>query len=402
MKNFTSINKEKNKEISKMGIYIHIPFCVKKCDYCDFLSAPAGEETRKRYVEALIKEIRLSQKKMQDYIVDTVFVGGGTPSILEGEDIARVLGELKDSCRFDDNCEITIECNPGTLTKEKLESYKKAGINRLSIGLQTADDNELKSIGRIHTWKEFQDNYLLAREVGFSNINVDLMSSLPGQTSKSYENTIRKVLNLKPEHISAYSLIVEDDTPLKVRVDRAEEIGKSILPDEDEERRMYYLTEEILKSEGYTRYEISNYSKKGYACRHNCGYWTRKEYLGFGIGAASLYKEERYNNTSNINLYIEEMENAANHKTLNYIEENREALSANEQMEEFMFLGLRMMEGISLRVFEEKFGNTYKEVYGEVTDRLINKGLLERKNECIRLTTRGIDISNYVMSEFLF
>lgn len=401
-----------------LEIYIHIPFCVKKCDYCDFLSAPADLETKEKYVEALINEIKLNKNKMSEYVVDTVFIGGGTPSLLEENQISKIMSVLRDNCNMSENPEITIECNPGTITESKLCEYKKSGINRISFGLQSANDEELKSIGRIHNYAGFLESYNLARKCGFDNINVDLMSALPGQTLKSYEETLNKVVRLEPEHISAYSLIVEENTLMYDRVKKAQIKGINILPDEESGRKMYYLTNNILRSNGYRKYEISNYSKPGKECKHNIGYWQRKEYLGFGIGAASLYKENRYNNISDINKYIEvltnnikensinnvgnssEVENQVN--ILNSIVKNLQQLTERDRMEEFMFLGLRMMEGVSMEKFEQYFGKTYMEVYGKVQKRMEDKRFLINDNGYVKLTEFGIDLSNYVMSEFLF
>lgn len=401
-----------------LEIYIHIPFCVKKCDYCDFLSAPADLETKEKYVEALINEIKLNKNKMSEYVVDTVFIGGGTPSLLEENQISKIMSVLRDNCNMSENPEITIECNPGTITESKLLEYKKSGINRISFGLQSANDEELKSIGRIHNYAGFLESYNLARKCGFDNINVDLMSALPGQTLKSYEETLNKVVRLEPEHISAYSLIVEENTLMYDRVKKAQIKGINILPDEESERKMYYLTNNILRSNGYRKYEISNYSKPGKECKHNIGYWQRKEYLGFGIGAASLYKENRYNNISDINKYIEvltnnikensisnvgnssEVENQVN--ILNSIVKNLQQLTERDRMEEFMFLGLRMMEGVSMEKFERYFGKPYMEVYGKVQKRMEDKRFLINDNGYVKLTEFGIDLSNYVMSEFLF
>ena len=401
-----------------LEIYIHIPFCVKKCDYCDFLSAPADLETKEKYVEALINEIKLNKNKMSEYVVDTVFIGGGTPSLLEENQISKIMSVLRDNCNMSENPEITIECNPGTITESKLLEYKKSGINRISFGLQSANDEELKSIGRIHNYAGFLESYNLARKCGFDNINVDLMSALPGQTLKSYEETLNKVVRLEPEHISAYSLIVEENTLMYDRVKKAQIKGINILPDEESERKMYYLTNNILRSNGYRKYEISNYSKPGKECKHNIGYWQRKEYLGFGIGAASLYKENSYNNISDINKYIEvltnnikensinnvgnssEVENQVN--ILNSIVKNLQQLTERDRMEEFMFLGLRMMEGVSMEKFEQYFGKPYMEVYGKVQKRMEDKRFLINDNGYVKLTEFGIDLSNYVMSEFLF
>ena len=401
-----------------LEIYIHIPFCVKKCDYCDFLSAPADLETKEKYVKALINEIKLNKNKMSEYVVDTVFIGGGTPSLLEENQISKIMSVLKDNCNMSENPEITIECNPGTITESKLLEYKKSGINRISFGLQSANDEELKSIGRIHNYAGFLESYNLARKCGFDNINVDLMSALPGQTLKSYEETLNKVVRLEPEHISAYSLIVEENTLMYDRVKKAQIKGINILPDEESERKMYYLTNNILRSNGYRKYEISNYSKPGKECKHNIGYWQRKEYLGFGIGAASLYKENRYNNISDINKYIEVLTNNIKENSINNVEnssevenqvnilnsivKNLQQLTERDRMEEFMFLGLRMMEGVSMEKFERYFGKPYMEVYGKVQKKMEDKRFLINDNGYVKLTEFGIDLSNYVMSEFLF
>lgn len=400
-----------------LEVYIHIPFCVKKCDYCDFLSMSADEKTKREYVRALVREIELSREKMEDYLIDTVFIGGGTPSILEGSLIEEILSALMANSKVSEDAEITIECNPGTVTEEKLQLYKKVGINRLSIGLQSANDKELKEIGRIHTYAQFLESYHMARKCGFDNINIDLMSALPGQSEQSYQETLEKIIELKPEHISAYSLIVEEGTEMYRRVESAEAKGKTILPEGEEERKMYYLTKELLAKAGYERYEISNYAKKGYECKHNIGYWKRKDYLGFGIGAASLYQEERYSNVRDIHVYMDKLlkadipdRNLGNNEyavrldqnIIELIEENQQKLLVEEQMEEFMFLGLRMMEGVSVKGFEETFGKKYEEVYGNVSDKLVAQGLLEQSGDNVRLTERGIDVSNYVMAEFMF
>ncbi len=400
-------------QCKKMGLYLHIPFCIKKCDYCDFLSSTADSKTMECYTKALIREIELSREKMRQYLVDTVFIGGGTPSVLKGKVIEEIMTALRENAPISKNAEITIECNPGTIDAEKLYSYKKAGINRISFGLQSAHDKELKNIGRIHTYEQFLDSYHMAEKTGFENINIDLMSGLPGQSLKSYQETLERVIELNPPHISAYSLIVEEGTKMFQRVEHAMAEGRIILPMEEEERNMYYLTKELLQKAGYERYEISNYAKAGYACRHNAGYWKRKEYLGFGIGASSLYQEERYKNVDDIGLYMNvllgkdktydrEETAMSDRDILAEIEENQQKLSIKEQMEEFMFLGLRMMEGVSVQEFQEKFNKPYADIYGRITERFVEQKLLEWKKKYIRLTERGIDLSNYVMAEFLF
>ncbi len=384
----------------KIEIYIHIPFCVKKCAYCDFLSCPADDETKEKYVQALCREIEWSKDRLREYLVDTVFIGGGTPSILREKYISVILDALRSVAKVSDDAEITIECNPGTLTMEKLEAYKNAGINRISLGLQSANDKELKTIGRIHNYDEFKKSFNLARLAGFKNVNVDLMSALPGQTLDSYKDTLAKVVTLNPDHISAYSLIVEDNTQLKDMV----ESGEVALPSEDEEREMYYYTKEFLGRTGYKRYEISNYAKDGYECRHNIGYWERVEYLGFGIGAASLYKGERFSNTSDVNKYMHILENedVMNADEIwDALNENTETLTQNDEMEEFMFLGLRKSDGVSKSDFEDEFGRDINSVYGNVIEKLISQDLLCESDDRIILTDKGIDISNIVLANFL-
>ena len=367
----------------KLGIYIHIPFCVRKCAYCDFLSAPAGEATRSAYVRALREEIRSAGELNEIYEGATVFFGGGTPSLLTGEELAGILGEVSRRLLLRSDAEITVECNPGTLNREKLKIYKRAGINRLSIGLQSADNRELKTLGRIHTWEQFLENYELVRKIGFRNVNIDLMSALPGQTREGWLSTLEKVTALDPEHISAYSLIIEEGTPFyeKYREDGPEE---KELPGEDLDRIMYEDTKAFLHEKGYERYEISNYARPGYECRHNCSYWERLDYKGFGIGAASLLNGVRYQNSTDLQEYLKG----------HYAYESVEPLSAGDALEETMFLGLREMRGVVLT-------DTIRNTYGSKIKLLTEEGLLERAGDRIRLTDRGIDISNYVLSEFL-
>lgn len=379
--------------INKLELYIHIPFCIRKCAYCDFLSFPAGEKDRQSYVEALLDEIYGAKEKGD---AATVFFGGGTPSILPGKEIGRIMDAVRAKYSVPEDAEITLEANPGTLDRKKLEDWKKAGINRLSLGLQSAENAELKALGRIHTWETFLESYRMAREAGFQNINIDLMSALPGQSAYTWRKTLQKVTELKPEHISAYSLIVEEGTPFYEKY--AEDVKRrekglpcGFLPSEDEERQMYYDTEKILKAEGYRRYEISNYAREGFECRHNCGYWERKNYRGFGLGASSLIDEVRFHNT----------ESMKNYQNRAFGREDEEYLDAEAQMEEFMFLGLRLTQGISVNDFEKKFHTPYVSVYGKISRELEEKKLLRRENGRIFLTERGIDISNYVLSEFL-
>ena len=381
--------------MKELELYLHIPFCVKKCNYCDFLSAPAEEETRAAYVDALLEEIR-GFEDPEDYEVMTVFFGGGTPSILPGQEIFRIMEALREKFSFRKGAEITLEANPGTVDKEKLVCYKKAGINRLSFGLQSADAEELKKLGRIHTWEKFLESFQLAREAGFSNINVDLMSALPGQTKESWEKTLRQVLALQPEHISAYSLIIEEGTPFYQlyekdveRRDAGEE--PELLPSEEEERAMYEATGRILKEQGYLHYEISNYAKPGRECRHNLGYWQRRDYLGFGLGASTLLNPVRYKNTEDLEAYLGG----------DFSKKEFFVLTKDNQIEETMFLGLRVLEGVSKEKFREQFSCELRVVYRKELEKLEQEGLLEEEGDFVRLTSRGIDLSNPVLAEFL-
>lgn len=361
-----------------LGVYIHIPFCVKKCRYCDFLSGPATEEIQKKYVETLLKEMEGYGKLLGSRKIETVFFGGGTPSILDGRKILAIMDGLRSFGSLLEDAEITIEANPGTVDREKLCLWKQAGINRISFGLQSADDQELRRLGRIHTWETFLQNYRLARACGFSNINVDLMSALPGQTVKQWKRTMEQVTELGPEHISAYSLIIEEGTPFY----EAYANHPEFLPTEEEEREMYYETKAFLASKGYERYEVSNYAKPGYECRHNLSYWNRIDYLGLGLGAASLLGNVRKTNQTELSEYLKEN-----------FEGEEELLTPKAAMEEHFFLGLRKMEGVKW--------TDYRPQYEEIVKKLLREGLLEESGERIRLTEYGIDVSNYVLSEFL-
>lgn len=378
--------------MKELELYIHIPFCVQKCAYCDFLSAPADANTRQKYLDALNREIQGCQKIYQNYNVITVFLGGGTPSILNPVQMKELFSALQDSFRIAEEAEITIEVNPGTVTEEKLLSWKNAGINRISIGLQSTEDTELRMLGRIHNYCQFLDTWRLVRRFGMDNVNVDLISAIPGQTLESWQKTLRKTAELEPEHLSVYSLMIEEGTPFYDRYGKALELS---LPDEETERLMYEETEKILQEYGYTRYEISNYAKPGYECRHNTGYWQRKEYLGIGLGASSLIGKRRFRHISDLQKYITEAGN------VRHIREEEEILSAKDEMEEFMFLGLRMMCGVKKSEFLRLFGMQMDEIYAEPLKKMEENGLLEINGDMVRLTKRGIDISNYVFEHFL-
>ena len=369
-----------------LELYIHIPFCIKKCDYCDFLSGSVSRAGQEAYVCALLREIKEAASR-EKRPVSTLFIGGGTPSVLPVDLMELLLRELSEQFRFLPEAERTIEANPGTLTEEKLVLYRKYGLNRISIGLQSPVDQELKMLGRIHDYREFLESYELARNLGFDNINVDLMFAIPGQSYEGWVRNLRTVAALAPEHISAYSLIIEEGTPFFSR--------KLDLPDEDTEYRMYEDVAEILGEYGYHQYEISNYARYGFECRHNKGYWERKDYLGLGLGAASLIGKKRFTNTNIMEEYL-------NHsRDLTRIRKDMEILEKKDEMGEFMFLGLRMTEGVSEEEFQEYFHVSVEKIYGRVIEKYIRQGLLEKRNGRIFLTRRGIHVSNAVMADFL-
>ena len=371
---------------SPMEIYVHIPFCIKKCDYCDFLSGPSGPKEQADYVDALLEEINAAEEG-KGRSVSSVFIGGGTPSVLDERFIGEILNHIRRKFQIAGHAEITIEVNPGTADRNKLQAYRTYGINRLSIGLQSPDDRELKILGRIHNYEQFLETYRSAREAGFDNINIDLMSAIPDQTYEGWIHNLRTVAGLDPEHISAYSLIVEEGTPFWER--------ELDLPDEDTEYRMYEDTAAILGEYGFHQYEISNYAKKGLECRHNKGYWQRTDYLGLGLGASSLVDHVRFSNTDNMEEYLR------NSAFPEKIRCDRETLTEADEMAEFMFLGLRMTEGVSVREFEEYFGKNMESIYGEVLKKHFALGMLKKKNDRIFLTRRGIHVSNGVMADFL-
>ncbi|MBE5875422.1 MAG: oxygen-independent coproporphyrinogen III oxidase [Lachnospiraceae bacterium] len=372
--------------MKSLSIYIHIPFCVQKCKYCDFLSAPSTPEARAEYLEALKREMIKEAPAYQDYEVKTVFFGGGTPSILEAGQISECMDVLKEYYRISADAEISMEMNPGTASPEKLRVMKRSGINRLSIGLQSAVDEELRMLGRIHTYAEFENTYYAAREAGFTNINIDLMSAIPGQSVEGWRKTLQRAVDLKPEHISAYSLIIEEGTPLFENIE-----SYPAIPDEEEDRIMYQDTKSLLKKQGYERYEISNYAKPGYECKHNVVYWTRENYAGFGLGAASMVENVRWKNTDDMTLYLRQQE----------LKEEVQKLSKAECMEEFMYLGLRMMDGVSCKKFADAFDISMDDVYGDVLKRWGNMGVLECDGEKVTLTDAGIDVSNQIFADFL-
>lgn len=434
-----------------LGIYLHIPFCKRKCLYCDFLSAPAPERMIARYVDALCVQLAAEAAAYEGFYVRTVFWGGGTPSLLSASQVETVMAQIRGHYGLLREAEITMECNPGTLDMQKLKGYRKAGINRLSLGLQSACDAELKALGRIHSYGDFLKNYEAARQAGFANINVDLMSALPGQSAEGWLDTLCKVAELSPEHISAYSLIIEEGTPFYERYGDGES-GEGMpdllpLPAEEEERRMYEETEKTLRRYGYHRYEISNYAKPGKECLHNIGYWERTDYAGFGLGAASLAGNARWKMTDDLEEYLRIFDaggcrtagtgagrEAADGEAAHDVREaggyraetragreaaagraardvrktddgkrEKQTLSVTERMEEFMFLGLRLTAGVSAAKFRRQFGVGIREVYGSILDGLERDGLLVfyEDGKKMKLTPKGVDVSNYVLAQFL-
>lgn len=384
-----------------LSIYIHIPFCVRKCLYCDFLSAPASGETMEAYASCLCREIEAAGKLYPDYEVRTVFFGGGTPSILKKERICQIMEALRRAFSLAEDAEITIEVNPGTVDADKLAAYYAAGINRLSIGVQSLQENELQALGRIHSTEDFFQTYSMAIKSGFNNINVDLMSAIPEQTLESCQDTLRQLLSLDrpPSHISAYSLIIEEGTPFYENT--------PVLPDEEMDRLFYKITNDILKTAGYHRYEISNYAREGCECRHNRVYWERGEYLGFGIGAASLMQETRFSNIRDLQTYLkllsgEAADGPSTGQLTEHLRQEVSHLTEREQMEEFMFLGLRLTEGVSKKRFFKTFGKKFTDVYPGISEKLIREGLLVQEGDRLKLTELGLDVSNRVMAEFLF
>ncbi len=373
-----------------IGIYVHIPFCKKKCDYCDFVSFSNKEEMIEKYVDCLIKEIA---DRSNDSIVKTIYIGGGTPSILNPHSIEEILFAIRTNFAVADEVETTIEINPGTCTKKKLEEYKKFGINRLSIGLQSSNDKILKDIGRIHTYKDFENTINLAKEAGFKNINADMIIGLPGQTIYDVEDTIDKLLKLDLTHISIYSLIVEEKTPIEKRL-----LNKEItLPDEEMERYMYWFAKRKLEDNGFVHYEISNFAKPGYYSKHNMDCWSQKEYLGFGIAAASYENKVRYVNKDNLESYIENIENGKGYKNVK-VEERQ---SQRTQMSEYMILNLRKINGVDIKDFKKKFNESPLLLYEKKLVKLLDEDLVDISPEYIRLTKKGLDLANIVWEEFL-
>ena len=376
----------------ELGLYVHIPFCVKKCGYCDFLSWCGTSEEKETYVQALLKEIESYREFARGYRVSTVFVGGGTPSVLEAGQMEGVLGNIQEVFELEKKPEITLEMNPGTVTEEKLQCYKENGVNRLSIGLQSVKNEKLEVLGRIHSYEEFLESYELARKAGFTNISVDLISSIPGQKLEEWKEELAALSALSPEHISVYQLIIEAETPFYEKYAEHEEL----LPDEEESREIYLWTGSFLKEQGYEQYEISNYAKPGKESRHNLKYWERGDYLGLGLGAASMVRNIRMSNTKDMKTYLER---CGQPKTMR---EDVQFLEEARQMEEFMFLGLRKTRGVSRKEFRRIFGHEMDMVYEKALHKCLENGMLKEHKDRVYLSEEGVLLSNAVLSEFLF
>lgn len=375
-----------------LGLYIHIPFCARKCEYCDFLSWSAGEEEREQYVEALLLEIESYREFAKGYRVSTVFIGGGTPSVLLPKQMERILQKVYEVFELEKRPEITIEINPGTVNEEKLQCYKENGVNRLSMGLQSVNNEKLRLLGRIHTYQDFVGSYELARKVGFDNISLDLISSIPGQTLQDWKKELETATAQKPEHISVYQLIIEEGTPFYEKYAEHPEL----LPDEETSREIYLWTGKFLKEAGYEQYEISNYTKSGKESRHNLKYWERGDYLGLGLGAASMVRNIRMSNTKDMKTYLER---CTQPKTMR---EDVQFLEEPRQMEEFMFLGLRKTRGVSKKEFKRIFGREMDMVYEKALHKCLENGMLLEHKDRIFLSEEGTLLSNMVLSEFLF
>ena len=375
-----------------LGLYIHIPFCVKKCAYCDFLSWSGDKEQRVDYVRALEQEILSYKNFAEDYQVSTIYFGGGTPSVLEGELLERIMEAIRRTFQIEEKAEVTLEMNPGTALKEKLELYKKLGINRLSMGIQSVKNENLKLLGRIHTYEDFLESYCMAREAGFDNLSGDLISSLPGQTLAEWKEELEILMETPLEHVSVYQLIIEEGTEFYKKYGECEEL----LPDEETSREIYLWTGKYLKSQGFEQYEISNYAREGKQSAHNLRYWERKDYLGLGLGGASMIRNMRMSNTRDWDKYM------AYCRDPGKIREEVEVLEESGQMEEFMFLGLRKTRGISKKEFRRTFGKDIDLVYEKTLEKYLKNGMLQESGDRIFLSEEGILLSNQVFADFLF
>ena len=386
----------------ELGMYIHIPFCQKKCNYCDFCSYSNKNALVEPYMQWLNTEIKeVGRGNTLDYkngmdklaVIDTIYIGGGTPSYIDSSYIVNIMKTINSDYYLASHPEITIEVNPGTVTEQKLQDYKKAGINRLSIGLQSTHNNLLKQLGRIHTYEQFKTTYQLARKAGFNNINIDIMIGLPNQTIQDVEDTIKTILDLEPEHISVYSLILEEGTKLYQDV----QIQKYSLPTDEEERDMYWTAKNMLEQAGYNHYEISNFAKPTYESKHNLNCWEQKEYIGMGVAAHSYTNNIRYSNIDSIETYIQNYQN--NHPEDNLIFHEKQ--NKQSAMSEYMLLGLRKIQGISIQKFKEQYTENPIYTFRKELEKLVKQELIEIDGDAIKLTIKGIDLANLVWEEFV-
>lgn len=379
--------------MKNLGIYVHIPFCKRKCAYCDFISFSREAKLIDKYIESLKQEINKTEISKQEYIIDTIYFGGGTPSYIDSKYILEILKLIKEKFNIQKNAEITIEINPGTVTEEKLKDYYYAGINRISFGLQSTNSGLLKLVGRIHSYSSFLEGYNLARNVGFKNINVDLMIGLPVQTLEDIKKDLERIIELKPEHISVYSLIVEEGTRIEQKI-RDKEL---YLPSETLERKMYWAVKKELERSGYIHYEISNFSKKGFESKHNMSCWSQEEYMGFGLAAHSYIDNTRYSNTENLENYIV----GVGFHPDPQIKTIHEIQTKEDKMKEYMLLGLRKIEGVKISEFKNKFIDNPIYLYREALNKLVTQELIEIEEDSIKLTSKGIDLANLVWEEFV-
>lgn len=378
--------------MKKLGIYIHIPFCLKKCNYCDFYSMVRNDESEYKFTESVLNEIRSYRDIVkEEYIADTIFFGGGTPTIVKPSCLGKIINTLNETIEIDEDCEITMEANPNTLTEDKLKQYKEMGINRLSIGIQSLNDEILKKIGRVHCSREAIEAIDMAKSTGFENINADIMFNIPGQRVEDIKNDLHEIIQNGVKHISFYSLKLEEGTPMYIM----EKTHKIIMPDEEYERKMYYAGRNVMKKNHLYQYEISNFAYKGFECRHNLKYWNQEEYIGFGPSAHSFLNNIRYSNPSDLKVYQRERSSRRFQRTI------QEKLEKDDLMFEYIMLKLRLKEGLNMKTFNDKFSADFCKLYSKQIEQLIKNCLLEIDGGSIRLTLKGMDISNYVIMEFM-
>lgn len=380
--------------MKRLGLYIHIPFCKRKCNYCDFYSCTETKYIGE-YINALCTHIEREAPLYKNYEIDTIFFGGGTPSLIEPNDFKNLMSTIKGNFNIISSCEATLEANPGTLTCDKLICYKENGINRLSIGLQSTYDNELKMLGRIHTYSEFLENFNLARECGFDNISVDIMYSLPNQKREELLTTLDKVCALTPEHISSYCLKIEEKTPFgKIK-------DKLILPCEDDEYEMYISMCEMLEKNGYSQYEISNFSKSGYESKHNLKYWQSLDYVGFGPAAHSYIDGKRYYYKDDIKLYIEQVKNGSlPEKILDKNDENVHVSARISKEDEYVMLKMRLSAGMNIKEFFDRFDKDFLSTYPRV-EKYVKSGHIALRDGAYCFTYKGFFVSNYILTDIL-